>query len=113
MSAPLALTGAAQQGVSPIACPKAASQQAVTPVRYKYPNSPRLPMSSFQLVGISPEPFEPLFSLPPEQLATRGIHRVIAQSKPGHPCRVSLVDAEVGEELLLLPYEHQPANSPY
>jgi hypothetical protein len=70
-------------------------------------------MSTFQLVGISPEPFEPLFSLPTEQLATRGIQRVIAQSKPGHPCRVSLVDAEVGEELLLLPYEHQPANSPY
>jgi hypothetical protein len=29
------------------------------------------------------------------------------------PCRVSLVDAEVGEELLLLPWEHQPAHSPY
>src|SRR5690606_25559435 len=30
-----------------------------------------------------------------------------------YPCRVSLADAEVGEELLLLPYEHQPADSPY
>jgi hypothetical protein len=70
-------------------------------------------MSSFQLVGLSPEPFEPLFHLTTEQLAARGAHRVIAQSKPGHPCRVSLVDAEVGEELLLLPYEHQAANSPY
>ena len=70
-------------------------------------------MSSFQLVGLSSEPFEPLFNLPAGELATRGIHRVTAQSKPGHPCRVSLVDAEVGEELLLLPYEHQPANSPY
>jgi hypothetical protein len=26
---------------------------------------------------------------------------------------VSLIDAEIGEELLLLPFEHQPANSPY
>ena len=70
-------------------------------------------MSSFQLVGLSPEPFESLFDLTTEQLAARGMHRVIARSKPGFPCRVSLVDAEVGEELLLLPYEHQPANSPY
>lgn len=70
-------------------------------------------MSSFQLVGLSPEPFDPLFHLSTEQLAARGVHRVIAQSKPGYPCRVSLVDAEAGEEMLLLPYEHQPANSPY
>ena len=70
-------------------------------------------MSSFQLVGVSPEPFESLFHLTTEELATHRAHRVIAQSKPGYPCRVSLVDAEVGEELLLLPYEHQPANSPY
>jgi hypothetical protein len=70
-------------------------------------------MSSFQLVGLPPEPFEPLFRLSTEQLAARGAHRVIARSKPGYPCRISLVDAEVGEELLLLPYEHQPENSPY
>jgi hypothetical protein len=70
-------------------------------------------MSSFQLVGLSPERFNPLFDLSYEQLAARGVHRVTARSKPGYPCRVSLVDAEVGEELLLLPFEHQPANSPY
>jgi hypothetical protein len=70
-------------------------------------------MSSFQLIGISPKPFEPLFSLSDEQLASLGIQRVFARSKPGHPCRVSLVDADIGEELLLLSYEHQPAKSPY
>jgi len=26
---------------------------------------------------------------------------------------VSLIDADIGEELLLLPFEHQPAGSPY
>lgn len=31
----------------------------------------------------------------------------------GLPCRVSLEDAIVGEELLLLPFVHQPAASPY
>ncbi len=41
------------------------------------------------------------------------MRRVVARSKPGYPCRVSLADAEIGEELLLLPFEHQAANSPY
>ena len=29
------------------------------------------------------------------------------------PCRVSMEHAELGEELLLLNFEHQPANTPY
>ena len=33
--------------------------------------------------------------------------------RPGFPCRVSLDDAEVGETLLLLPYEHHPVAGPY
>lgn len=70
-------------------------------------------MRSFQLVGISPHPFRSLFDLPDADLATLHARRVVATEKPGFPCRVSLVDAEVGEELLLLPYAHQPAASPY
>jgi hypothetical protein len=70
-------------------------------------------MSSFQLIGLSPEQFSPLFSRSAEQLAPLGIMRVTADSKPGFPCRISLEDAEPGAELLLLPYEHQPAASPY
>ena len=70
-------------------------------------------MNAFRLVGLAPEPFAPFFTLTDEQLAERGIHRVVADRKPGFPCRISLVDAEIGERLLLLPYCHQPANSPY
>ena len=70
-------------------------------------------MPSFQIVGLSPTPFEPLFALPPDELAARGIRRVRAAAGTGYPCRVSLADAEAGDELLLLPFEHQPANSPY
>ena len=33
--------------------------------------------------------------------------------KPGAPCRVSLEDAEIGDEVLLVNYEHQPAPTPY
>jgi hypothetical protein len=32
---------------------------------------------------------------------------------PGFPCRISLQDAAVGEDLLLLPYEHLAEDSPY
>lgn len=70
-------------------------------------------MAAFQLVGISHEPFEPLFLLPDAELAARGIHRTVAAEGSGLPCRVSLEDAAAGEELLLLAFEHQPANSPY
>jgi hypothetical protein len=70
-------------------------------------------MSTFQLTGLPHEPFEPLFELSNSQLTELGVVRVIADEKPGYPCRVSLVDTEVGETLLLLPYVHQPALSPY
>jgi hypothetical protein len=70
-------------------------------------------MSSFQLIGLLPEQFAHLFSLSDAQLASQGILRVTADSNPGFPCRISLQDAEPGQELLLLPYEHQPACSPY
>jgi hypothetical protein len=74
---------------------------------------PELRMSSFQLISLSPEPFSHLFSLSAEQLAPLGIVRVTADAKPGFPCRISLEDAEPGNELLLLHHEHQPAASPY
>ena len=70
-------------------------------------------MSVFQLVGLPHEQFEPLFELSDLQLADLGAVRVTADETPGYPCRVSLVDAEVGESLLLLPYVHQPALCPY
>ena len=70
-------------------------------------------VSSFRLVGLPFEPFAKFFAMSDSALAGVNIRRVVAQEKPGFPCRVSLVDAEIGEELLLLPYEHQPAGSPY
>jgi hypothetical protein len=70
-------------------------------------------MPSFQIVGLAPEPFEPLFALSAEALAERGIRRMRAAASSGYPCRISLEDAAAGDELLLLPFEHQPANSPY
>jgi len=69
---------------------------------------------SFLVSGLPPEPFAPLFELAPAELERRGIRRVVADSSHGFPCRVSLTDVEMGTELLLLAYEHQPARtSPY
>jgi hypothetical protein len=68
---------------------------------------------SFQLSGLPFEPFAALFSLGAAELAKLDAQRIVATEKPGYPCRVSLADAEVGEELLLLPFAHLAVRSPY
>lgn len=73
----------------------------------------KLIMNSFQLTGLDHTQFEPLFNLSDEQLSRMGAERCVATASHGFPCRVSLEDAAEGEELLLLPFVHQPAASPY
>ena len=70
-------------------------------------------MSAFQITGLAYEPFAPLFELTDKQLAAIAAKRVMADSHPGYPCRLSLQDGEVGEELLLMSFQHQPFASPY
>jgi hypothetical protein len=65
---------------------------------------------------ISPLPralFEPLFGLADDELKQQGVVARIADAKPGFPCRVSLKDAEPGQRMLLLNFEHQGADSPF
>ena len=68
---------------------------------------------SFRIFALPSEPFSPLFGLSDEALSERGIVRRVVDEKPGFPCRVSLADAEIGETVLLLNYEHQPAHTPF
>ena len=69
---------------------------------------------SFRVSSLPVEPFQALFGLSDEELLARGARRAIADEKPGFPCRVTLADAEPGESLLLLNYEHLPeSSSPY
>jgi hypothetical protein len=70
-------------------------------------------MMSFRISALPTARFKPLFALSDEELATRGAMRRIVDKCPGFPCRVSLVDAQVGEVVLLINYEHQTASSPY
>ena len=67
----------------------------------------------FRLVGIDHAVFEHLFALSDEHLRAKNAVRRFATASRGFPCRVSLEDAREGEELLLLPYRHHPADSPY
>ena len=68
---------------------------------------------NFQVSGLPVAPFAPLFGLSDAQLARQSIVRHKADKAPGFPCRVSLRDAEPGETLLLLNYEHLAVASPY
>lgn len=68
---------------------------------------------SFKITGLPVETFRPLFGLPDAELAARGVVRYRADSPVGFPCRITLRDAQVGQTLLLLNYEHQSADTPY
>lgn len=68
---------------------------------------------TFQIHPLPREAFEPVFGLSDEALKAQGIVPRIADAKPGFPCRVSLKDAEPGERVLLLNFEHQSADTPY
>ena len=67
----------------------------------------------FQISGLDVAQFSHLFGKDLEALAKSGVERMIVDNKPGYPCRVSLQDADIGETVLLMNYEHQPALSPY
>jgi hypothetical protein len=68
---------------------------------------------NYRVLGLSPDPFAPLFDLADEELAVRGAVRRVADEPNAFPCRVTLEDAAPGEELLLLPYRHHVGPSPY
>lgn len=68
---------------------------------------------SFAIAGLDPQPFRHLYGLSDADLAREGAIRMRADSKPGFPCRVTLEDAEPGEDLLLVNYEHLPVATPY
>jgi hypothetical protein len=57
---------------------------------------------TYRITGLDPAPFQSLFSLSDEQLASRGVVRMMVTGKPSFPCRVTLEDREIGEQVLLL-----------
>ena len=68
---------------------------------------------SFRIRGLEAAQFAPLFALDDDALAERSMRAVIADAPHSAPCRVSLEDAAPGERLILLPFAHLMAHSPY
>jgi len=68
---------------------------------------------SFQINAISESRFATLFAMSDEQLRERNAVRVRVEQCPGTPCRISLEDTPVGEEVILLNYQHLPEDSPF
>jgi hypothetical protein len=65
----------------------------------------------FRIQGLPVEPFAPLFAIPDWELKKHGAVRVTAEGP--RPCRISLTDAKLGDELILVNYEHHAVDSPY
>jgi hypothetical protein len=67
----------------------------------------------FKVVEFPIEHSGKILSMSDEELAEVGGVRLIADMKPGYPCVVSLVDAEVGESVIAISYQHLATSSPY
>lgn len=68
----------------------------------------------YRIEALPLAPFQPLFILDDAALAAIGARRMIADRPNSAPCRVSLVDAEPGETLILVHHDHvTDPTSPY
>jgi len=67
---------------------------------------------TYRITGLDPEPFRPLFALSDEELETRGMRRMTVTDS-GFPCRVSLVDRPLGDEVILLNHVSHDVANPY
>ncbi|HTF31000.1 MAG TPA: DUF1203 domain-containing protein [Flavitalea sp.] len=70
-------------------------------------------MNNFQIKSLEASEFSNLFELDQSGLQKIGAIKMIVDKKPGFPCRVSLEDAEIGEEVMLLPYQYHKTKAPY
>lgn len=68
---------------------------------------------AYHISGLAPDSFAPLFNLDATGLAALRAERVTVTSKPGFPCRISLTDAEPGEEVILLHHVSHDVETPY
>lgn len=67
----------------------------------------------FQLKPIQATEVSHLFQLNDQELSKLNAKRIIVNEQPGFPCRISLEDATVGEEVILFSYKNHDVDSPY
>lgn len=69
--------------------------------------------NDFIVSALGKNEFSKYFDMPAQELADMGAYLFESDQCPCYPCRVSLIDARVGETVLALSYEHHGENSPY
>jgi hypothetical protein len=67
---------------------------------------------TYRIRGLEPASFASLFALDDAELEARGMTRMIVDN-PNFPCRISLSDRELGEEVILLNHTSHDGNNPY
>jgi hypothetical protein len=68
---------------------------------------------SYRITGLPMAPFAPLFAMDDAALASHCAMRTRAAADRGFPCRVSLVDARQGEDLILLNHVSHDVATPF
>jgi len=68
---------------------------------------------TFRIHGLDPAPFRHLWGLSEAQLAERGAIRVLADSHPGYPDRITMQDVPEGAPVILINHTCMPKASPY
>jgi hypothetical protein len=68
---------------------------------------------TYRIKGLDPAPYRPLFGLSDAELENRGVVRMTVTEKPSFPCRVSLTDRDIGEQVLLLNHVSHEVANPY
>lgn len=67
---------------------------------------------TYRIKGLEPAPYAPLFELGDAELEARGMTRMTVDN-PNFPCRVSLRDCDLGDEVILLNHVSHDGNNPY
>jgi hypothetical protein len=68
---------------------------------------------TYRIKGLDPAPYRPLFALSDSELEDAGMRRMKVSKKPSFPCRVSLVDRDIGEEVIVLNHVSHDVAKPY
>ena len=67
---------------------------------------------TYRITGLDPAPYKPLFGLSDAELEERGAVRITV-TDPTFPCRVSLTDRAIGEQVLLVNHVSHDVANPY
>jgi hypothetical protein len=68
---------------------------------------------NYRITGLPAGQFAELQCATDDELRRRGVERRVVDEPNSAPCRITLQDATVGEEVLLLNFQHLAAASPY